>query len=639
MKSHTAQSSLVVTFLLTTLIGTAQLRVTETNSALQLAQNLVGEGVIISNVSITQTGLIRPAGIFKSLRSVNIGIDSGIVLTTGRAKTDFSTSQYGVDGNGTFPASAKRADNVLGTPGDATLANELGVPITDLNDAVALEFDFVPLGDSIKFNYVMSSEEYTTETVCIYNDAFGFFISGPGITGSKNIALIPGTNTPVTITNINNITTANCVNNPQYYIDKTTNVFFIHEGHTKVFAAVAGVIPCETYHLKLVVADVGDRFWDTGVFIQARSLSSNAIKITNFTPLDSSGNNHLAEGCVPGTFVVSRPKKDAVPLNVSLAYAGSAQNGTDVLTLPSSVTIPANDSFVVVNVSALADGAAEGVEVLNVYALGSCGSATPTDSTSIQIRDYGLLNLSPDTVATCRDASVQLNAPPGYSTYKWNNAATLNNPDIPNPVATPLQSFTAYTCTAAAGSCLLQDSVVIEWKDITVKIFAGNDTVAAINQPLQLLARETTNIGVTNYSWSPRNFLDNPDIASPIATLAQDYHYVVTGKTPGGCTTTDDIFIKVYKGPDIYVPSGFTPNNDGLNDVLKAIPVGIRELRYFRIFNRWGQMVFSTRNPQQGWDGKIKGAEQPTGSFVWVAEAIDYLGNQVVYKGIVTIIR
>ncbi len=95
----------------------------------------------------------------------------------------------------------------------------------------------------------------------------------------------------------------------------------------------------------------------------------------------------------------------------------------------------------------------------------------------------------------------------------------------------------------------------------------------------------------------------------------------------------------MYKGPDIYVPSGFTPNNDGLNDVLRPVPVGIQDFKFFRVFNRWGQMVFSTQDPKRGWDGRINGTQQGTSTYAWVAEGIDYKGNLVIRKGVVTIIR
>ncbi len=98
-------------------------------------------------------------------------------------------------------------------------------------------------------------------------------------------------------------------------------------------------------------------------------------------------------------------------------------------------------------------------------------------------------------------------------------------------------------------------------------------------------------------------------------------------------------FVTVYKGPDIYVPSAFTPNNDGLNDILRAIPVGIKEFKYFKVFNRGGQVVFATTEPSKGWDGRFKGFDQNVESFVWVAEGIDEGGNRILKKGTVTLIR
>jgi gliding motility-associated-like protein len=148
-----------------------------------------------------------------------------------------------------------------------------------------------------------------------------------------------------------------------------------------------------------------------------------------------------------------------------------------------------------------------------------------------------------------------------------------------------------------------------------------------------------SNAGVTSYTWTPAAFLSDPTSATPKATLTADQRFIVSGTTPAGCQGSDDILVKVYKGPDIYVPSAFTPNNDGLNDLLRPIPVGIKDFKFFRVFNRWGQLVFATQDPQRGWDGKINGASQGTGTFVWMAEAIDYKGNLVTRKGVVSIVR
>ena len=91
--------------------------------------------------------------------------------------------------------------------------------------------------------------------------------------------------------------------------------------------------------------------------------------------------------------------------------------------------------------------------------------------------------------------------------------------------------------------------------------------------------------------------------------------------------------------PGVFVPSGFTPNNDGRNDVLRPVAVGIKAIEYFNIYNRWGQLLFSTKINGRGWDGKIKGQLQPTGTFVWMVKATDYTGAAYFQKGVTTLIR
>ena len=173
----------------------------------------------------------------------------------------------------------------------------------------------------------------------------------------------------------------------------------------------------------------------------------------------------------------------------------------------------------------------------------------------------------------------------------------------------------------------------------SVKIDAGPDTIAAMNQPVRLSVRELSSAGVVSYTWTPAFDLSDASSASPIATLRADQRFVVTGTTADGCEGRDEIVVKVYKGPDIYMPTGFTPNNDGLNDLLMPVPVGVRDFKYLRVYNRWGQLVFQTNNAHIGWNGYWNGVQQPTGTYVWMAEGTDYKGNQISRKGVVTIIR
>jgi gliding motility-associated-like protein len=273
------------------------------------------------------------------------------------------------------------------------------------------------------------------------------------------------------------------------------------------------------------------------------------------------------------------------------------------------------------------------------YITATEGICTRVDSMQVRLYPSPVADAGTDQ-AICYGKTVQLNGSGGVS-YQWSPLTNFTTPgNIPNPSVKALESISYFlTVTDIRGCVSLQPDEVRINVTPAVKIFAGRDTVVAMNQPLQLAVTEIGNAGVTSYIWTPAFSLNDPFSATPVAILTQDQQFMVTGSTPEGCEGVDHVMVKVYKGPDIYVPSGFTPNNDGRNDVLRAIPVGIREFRYFQVFNRWGQLIFSTRDPRQGWDGRISGVEQPTGTYVWIAEAIDYKGNPVSRKGFVTIIR
>ena len=113
----------------------------------------------------------------------------------------------------------------------------------------------------------------------------------------------------------------------------------------------------------------------------------------------------------------------------------------------------------------------------------------------------------------------------------------------------------------------------------------------------------------------------------------------MTAATPAGCSATASIAIKVYSASDIFVPNAFTPNGDGHNDVLRAIPVGIKEFSYFAVFDHWGQQVFFTVNAATGWDGTYKGRRQEAGAYVWMTGGVNYNGANLIRRGTVILIR
>lgn len=153
--------------------------------------------------------------------------------------------------------------------------------------------------------------------------------------------------------------------------------------------------------------------------------------------------------------------------------------------------------------------------------------------------------------------------------------------------------------------------------------FAGNDITTASGQPVQLQAT-----GGISYEWTPASGLSNPFIANPVATLtgSQVYTYVVRAYTPLGCDSYDTIKIQVYEAPEIYLPGAFTPGGITANNIYKALPVGIKEFKYMKIFNRYGQEVFNTGDALVGWDGTLKGKAQSSGVYVVIARGVDYRG-------------
>lgn len=1003
----------------TALPALAQLYVIGSTNANALAQKLVGPGVTISNVQFSGSSL--SSGIFYHLGGTNLNLDSGIVLSTGRAQT---TTAFGLNG-----AASAFANTYLNFPGDADL-DALVAPF-ETEDASYLEFDFVPLGDTVEFRYVFSSEEYPEFACSNYNDVFAFFISGPGIVGKRNLARIPGTNIPVAINSINDGLDSDpnglCAGmgpgSPfsQYYVDNSTNTYFTHDGHTVVLTAAAAVIPCQTYHLKIAIADVGDDAYDSGVFLEAGSLRSDPVQISSALPTFN-GRPYLVEGCTPGTVEIFRSKKESTPLTVTLAFGGNAVNGVDVQTLPTTVTIPANDSVISVPVIPIVDNVPEPDDSLKIYISSGCpvsGGNPYVDSIVILLRDHDTLAVTPQDTTVCSASPMQLTASGNFTTYEWFPTTGLSSATIANPLATPTTN-TIYEVTANSGDCYAKGSVnlkvkslqllskvdinckngttgeihvagglnwtapvqysintqpygqdssftglpvgdyVVRVKDATgcvdsielslvqaypdlafstttvdascngtggqlsiagdgglapytfsldgtnyvstpdfavpggtitvyvkddnncvvsepvtvgtdpaitftavaspalcdglpsgyvyitanggsgnyeysgdginfdtpdsvlvssstvtitvrddkgcsasntinvpindpvfvnvgndtticegstiqfatnyngnsitwmpdptlsatgipdpvasptstttyyvtvmrevcvakdtitvevrsapvanagpdtsicygrtinlsgsggveyvwtpttnlsdptiaspsvkppqtisyyldvidaygctslkkdtvvvtvtppIQAFAGNDTAITVGQALQLNGVDLGGSGVTTYEWSPATGLSDPFIANPIATLNQDMTYTLKMTTPDGCEGSDQITIKIYEGPAIYVPTGFTPNGDGRNDVLRPIAVGISQIKYFKVFNRWGQMVFSSTNPNLGWDGKISGVMQPTGTYVWVVEAIDFKGDKIFLKGVSTLIR
>ena len=191
----------------------------------------------------------------------------------------------------------------------------------------------------------------------------------------------------------------------------------------------------------------------------------------------------------------------------------------------------------------------------------------------------------------------------------------------------------------AANGCR-SDPVISPIQIGEVFAIASNDTMVLPNLPFPIQVDYAGNFtGVPSILWSPLTGLTNPFGFNPTVTIQDDITYRVSVTTAEGCVASDTINIKVFKGSAVYVPTGFTPNGDNRNDHLRGLYVGIKKVHYFRIYNRWGQQIFSTTSLIQGWDGTIRGIRQPTGTYVWMLKAEDLAGKVYEMKGTSTLIR
>ena len=242
----------------------------------------------------------------------------------------------------------------------------------------------------------------------------------------------------------------------------------------------------------------------------------------------------------------------------------------------------------------------------------------------------------------CFGKNYQLQAvgDPSYN-YTWSPATYLGSITGINTLSTP-DKTTIYTLNVTdvnGCSSLRSDQVtVFVTPPIQVTTYPA-DTVVYAGAQVPLLA---TSAG-TSYLWSPVTGLDNPNIPNPVATApvieGAVVTYQVTTTTTAGCQGEGFITIRVYKGPEIYVATAFTPNGDGKNDVFVPFPVGIKKLNYFRVYNRWGQLLYSTTTLNQGWDGRFGGMEQGSGAYVWMAEGVTMDNKLISKKGSVILIR
>ncbi|MCB9285012.1 MAG: choice-of-anchor L domain-containing protein [Lewinellaceae bacterium] len=346
-----------------------------------LVDNVFIGGGCFDTEGITHTGAAVARGSFSSGMS-SIGLNSGVILASGNVAT------------ATGPNNATGAGGSVGGGGDLDLSQAAnGAPIFD---ASILEFDFTPTQSQITFRYVFASEEYCDYVNSTFNDVFGFFLSGPGISGpfsnnAVNIAVLPNSNIAVAINNVNHNTNSayyvgnipagspqfsdpDCAGHPIAGPPSTDDCQY--DGFTVVLTAVANVIPCETYHIKLAIGDAGDAVFDSAVFLEANSFDAGGdAEVTANVPF--TGTTTAYEGCTSAFFFFQRSGGNInMPLVINFTISGTATPGVDYSTLPTSVTIPAGQTFFMLPVNIIDDLIAEGTETIKITLFNPCSCTT-----------------------------------------------------------------------------------------------------------------------------------------------------------------------------------------------------------------------------------------------------------------------
>lgn len=402
------------------------------NTPESLVEILVGEGVEFFNV--TYSGFDCSAGYFDG--PSNIGFESGLVMATDGVESITPGGFGNFGGAGSDP--------------DLELQLELVDALNNsLNNLIVLEFDFIPTSDTVTFEYVFASNEYPSYTCSQYNDIFGFFVSGPGIDGpfsdqAENIALVPDpnnpgqfTNTPVIINTVNSGTPSgaypatNCSDiDPNwqdysvFYTDNSTSETVSYPGFTTPLVAQAVLTACDTFHIKLAIADVADGGVNSAVFLNENSfnstppieysVSSNTINIFND---DSEYIENLYEGCGSAVITFERPEAIVGPIEFEFLLDGTATENIDYTLLnaiDNQIVMNANESSTSLQVFTGVDNFNEIMETIELTILPvdyGCYATNP-DTVIFQIFDQPELELtvSNDVLLDCPGDQANLQA-------------------------------------------------------------------------------------------------------------------------------------------------------------------------------------------------------------------------------------
>lgn len=717
------------------------------DQALFLAEVLAGNGIQISSANVS--GFDCSYGFFDGSLS-NIGLNNGVVMATNGLLgiTPGGFNSPGVDGG-------YDADLIQ-------LLQEQNSSSTTLNNLIVLEFEIEPSSNIFTLDYVFASKEYENNVCDDRFDVFGIFISGPGISGpysngANNIALIPGpnnmsTNTPVGVNTVNSgvasdgdsapcdIIDSNWQDYSQYYVDNLDQTSVSYHGFTQPLTAQAVVQACQTYQIKIAIADVGNGAKPSALFLGENSINSPAQTQLSFGTTmqdmfdsDSDYYDYVYEGCGSAFINFIRPESVdiSIPMQFEFHLGGSATYGQDYTLsssfVASSVSIPAGVSSTTLDIYPINDWTDESSETVyfEFDAINYGCYQTAPDTIVFEIHDQPSMSIdiTADTTLYCPEDEITLEVTatggvgglisssslePPY-TFEWDHIGSN-----PIQVENPLES-TKYcvqvsdvcgtqildTCTyvsvnqypelvASAESKYLcddvRDSICVfseggegsytfiwsnESTDSCIFDFHGEYEVVVtdgchveqivlgelyLDEPPNpyfetlVIPHDTLGVEFNNYTPPYLNlsyhwdFDDGSSSTSlnPIHLYEETDDYYVTLEVEtaiAGCTKAYTQFVRVEPFFSFFAPNAFTPNNDDINDVFKPYVKGVNTYEIY-IYDSWGNEVFSSFDPDEGWDGTFKGKVLGQGTYSFTAIMTKH--SDIVYfqeRGLINLIR
>ena len=662
------------------------------DSPVHLIDNvLLGGGVTASNHNYQGDSI--QIGFFDATNT-SLGINSGIVMATGEVSAL----------DPTFTSAFPFLPNTVTDPDLLNVANSVppllpsphtnSFTVSSINDVAILEFDFIPTSDSLSFNYVFGSEEYFAFENSQYNDVFGFFLSGPGISGpysspsyhpngSINLAIVPGSNPPlpITISSVNSVTPINS----QYFVDNQGGLDTIAsaDGYTTVLTANAAVQCGETYHIRLAIADGSDQGLSSFVWLEAGSFSSPVLEVIDDLGLDStileipcnssvtltanggqgatyewydqsgsifSTNNVVTVG--NGTYWVTATSFGCPVISDTLTVI--SQSAPDV-SLGSDITIDCNSILALDPIVTGGSGMYSYLwsnnntdSILNVG--GGFFSVVVTDD---QTGCYGedsiniVEDAAPNTVISgggsiCADGStVQINF--SYDGLIPWDLQYFNETDtfIQSNIQTSSYSF----LTSVAGNyeiysvydynnCLsnISGQASVQVNQMPQAIFTPDEYTLYIGDTLYLELGDNYSI----YQWYDIN---NDSIGNnSILSVYQAGEYYVYVEDQNGCSDISNV-VNVNEVPrtELYVPNSFTPNADMHNELFVVYGENIKTYS-MKIFDRWGDLLFESEDIQKHWDGYFMGEKVEQGKYLYHIEIVGEDNVLFTKSGIINLI-